>query len=506
MKRLLCALVIAGLAASANAEDLDLGSVKDPLPGTLSWHGVTIYGTIDVDYAYQTNGRPNGSIVSDLEYTPFMPTHNYTNQSISTITANAIQQSYIGIKAEEAIGYGFTAVGKLETGFNPITGELSDGCSSFVQNLGLGYNQMSSTADSGRCGQAFNGVSYAGVSNPAYGTLTVGRQQSFQLDTLAVYDPMALAYAFSIFAYSGTGAGSGSTEAARWDNSVKYVLEYGPVHAGAMFSDGGEATGMFGTGYGFDVGGSWQGVSIDAVYTREHGAVNLLSVKDDTFPYPDNPLEAAISNDEGWSVMGKYTYDFGAGGFKDGCGLKDGDCVGAKLAFFGGYEHVSVSNSNAVADQIAATTAGGYLIAPQADYYYTPKVLQFAWTGAKYELPSGWSFTAAYYYINQGSFISGTPGNQDVCTNGGATRIECAGTYGQVSALIDYQFNKHFDVYIGATYAIAYDGLAAGFPGTPCGSANHAGGCYTTATYTQVSGNATSIDSAAAVTGLRLRF
>ncbi len=60
------AFALAGFAATAHAADLDLSSLKDPLPDALSWHGVTIYGTIDVGYAYQTNGRPLGSIVSDL--------------------------------------------------------------------------------------------------------------------------------------------------------------------------------------------------------------------------------------------------------------------------------------------------------------------------------------------------------------------------------------------------------------------------------------------------------
>jgi len=489
MSRVLAyAFAAAGLAATAHAADLDLGSVKDPLPDTLTWHGVTIYGTVDVGYAYQTNGRPLGSIVSDLEYTPFMPTRNYTGQAISTLTANALEQSKIGAKLEENIGYGFTLIGKADTGFNPLTGQLSDGCSSFVQNAGLPYNQQTSTADSGRCGQTFNGVAYGGVSNASYGTLTVGRQQTFQLDAFSAYDPMALSYAFSLFGYSGTGAGSGSTEAARWDNSVKYVYQYGPVHAGAMYSTGGDDTGMYGEGYGFNAGASWKGFSIDAVYTKENGAVNLLStIKDSS---PTVPLAAAISTDEGWSVMGKYTYDFG-GGFKD-------EGPGAKLTLFAGYEHVDNSNSS---DKVSFA-AGGYAINPDNNYFSTTRTLQFTWTGAKYELPSGWSFTGAYYHVDQNKFSTDVgSATQAICTLGGASRLQCAGTYNQGSFLVDYAFSKHFDVYAGVTYAIAEDGLAAGFPGTPCGVAGSAA-CYKT----QTTGTAASVDTAAAVTGLRLKF
>ncbi|MGO9547761.1 MAG: porin [Rhodomicrobium sp.] len=481
---LVCALALAGFAASAHAADLGLDSMKDPLPDTLTYKGVTIFGTVDMSYAYQTNGRPNGAIVSDLEYTPFMPTRNYTGQSISTLTANALEQSKIGIKIEEGIGLGWTAIGKFDTAFDPISGQISDGCSSFVQNAGKAYNQQTSTADTGMCGQAFNRSAYAGVSNAAYGTLTVGRQNSFQLDALAEYDPMALSYAFSLPGYSGAFAGSGSTEAARWDSSVKYVYQYGPVHAGAMYSDGGDGTGLYGTGYGFNAGGAYKGFSVDAVYTKENAAVNLLSVTND--PSASTPLAAAISDNEAWSVQGKYTYNFG-GSFKD-------DGPGSRLTFFGGYEHITQSNSS---DPVSLA-AGGYAITSDNNYFTQAKVLQLAWTGAKYELPSGWSFTGAYYHVDQSAYVSD---NTKICTIGGASRVQCAGTYNQGSFLVDYAFNKHFDVYAGVTYANVDDGLAAGFQGTPCGVAG-SGSCYKT----QTTGNATSIDTAAVVSGLRLKF
>ena len=51
-----------GLMGSAQAGDLGNTGLKDPIPDTLSWQGVTIYGTVDVGYAYQTHGAPlNGA-------------------------------------------------------------------------------------------------------------------------------------------------------------------------------------------------------------------------------------------------------------------------------------------------------------------------------------------------------------------------------------------------------------------------------------------------------------
>ncbi|MFZ1107520.1 MAG: porin [Rhodomicrobium sp.] len=485
-----CAAALAGFALSAHAADLgDGGSLKDPLPDTLSYHGVTVYGTVDVGYAYQTNGRPLGNEVSDLEYSPFTTTRNYTGQSISTLQANALEQSKIGVKIEENIGYGFEAIGRLEAGFNPVTGELSDGCSSFFQNAGVPFSRQTSNADSGRCGQAFNSVAYGGVSSPAYGTLTAGRQDSLMLEAMRDYDPMSLSYAFSLMGYSGTWSGSGSTQAARWDNSVKYFYQYGPLHAGAMYSNGGEDTGTLGTAYGFVVGGSYRGFSIDGVYTKENNAVNLIGSENDPTAIP-NALFATVTDDEAWSVMGKYVYDFG-GGYKD-------EGPRSKLTFFTGYEHIDQSNGSLSIGSTAFTN-GGYEIVntpgKAAPYYTTPKELEMEWAGARYEFGLGWSITGAYYHVDQGAFVKyGKSCATAEAGSGNATASKgCAGDYDQGSILLDYAFNKHFDVYGGVTYAIVRGGLASGYAGT----ANPDEGA---------TGSKTSIDTAAVVTGLRLKF
>jgi len=254
-----------------------------------------------------------------------------------------------------------------------------------------------------------------------------------------------------------------------------------------MYSTGGDGTGLYGDGYGFNVGGAYKGFAVDAVYTKENGAVNLLGANRDA---AGAPLQATITNNEAWSIMGKYTYDFG-GSFKD-------DGPTSKLIFFGGYTHIDVSNST---DNVGEA-AGGYSIAIDPKVYYgTTKELQFAWTGAKYVLPSGWSFTGAYYYVDQGAYVSDGAG----CTAGGASRTNCAGSYNQGSFLVDYAFDKHFDIYAGVTYAKVNDGLAAGFNGTPCGVTG-SGACLQKAGYSQVNGTASSIDTAAVVTGVRIKF
>ncbi|MGZ5874392.1 MAG: porin, partial [Bradyrhizobium sp.] len=203
-RTLVFALAMASLMTTAHAADVDLfpfkapPQLKDPLPDSLTWYGVTLYATLDLGYAYQTNGRPLGAVVSGLEFIPFTTTRNYTGQHISTIAHSGLEQSKIGIKFDEPLGLGWSAVGKADTGIDPLTGKLSDGCSSFIHNAGVVYTQHNSNADSGRCGQAFNGSLYGGLSNKQYGTLTIGRQNSFELDSIAAYDQMYLSYAFTL--------------------------------------------------------------------------------------------------------------------------------------------------------------------------------------------------------------------------------------------------------------------------------------------------------------------
>ena len=115
------ALAVASLVTTAKAADMDLLPQKplqylDPLPDSLTWHGITFYATLDVGYAYQTNGRPTGPVVSTLEFIPFTTTRNYTGQAISTIAANGLQQSNIGLKIDTPIGRDWSIVGRLETG------------------------------------------------------------------------------------------------------------------------------------------------------------------------------------------------------------------------------------------------------------------------------------------------------------------------------------------------------------------------------------------------------
>src|SRR5580658_3320842 len=247
----------------------------DPLPDSLSLGGVTIYGTVDVGYAYQSHGVPLSSqLPGGLEYQAFTTTRNYAG-SVSTAAESGLEQSKIGLRVAEPIAGDFTLVATAETGLTPLSGQLTDACAPIANNSGVAQGQQTANADSSRCGQAFNSVLFGGASSTTLGTLTIGRQNSLQLAALAVYDPQTLSYAFSFLGYSGFDGGAGSTQGARWDNSIKYAYTNGPVRVSLMYSNGGQDTGMLHSAFGADLGASFGGLSVDAVYENMNGAVNL---------------------------------------------------------------------------------------------------------------------------------------------------------------------------------------------------------------------------------------
>jgi hypothetical protein len=63
--------------------------VKDPLLDSLTLAGVTLYGTVDIGYAYQSNGAPLSSkYLGGLEYQAFTTTRNFSG-SQSTLAESA---------------------------------------------------------------------------------------------------------------------------------------------------------------------------------------------------------------------------------------------------------------------------------------------------------------------------------------------------------------------------------------------------------------------------------
>ncbi|MGB9025500.1 MAG: porin, partial [Rhodomicrobium sp.] len=460
-KVLICALALGGFAASAHAADLSVDSMKDPLPDTLAYAGVTFYGTIDVGYGYQSHGAPSSdAFYVGSDWTSYGS--KFANAPQQGFTNNALSQSTLGVKLEEAVGMGFVAIGKLDTGIDPAFGTIADACKSLIENNGKPTGPgMTVNGDGSRCGQFINGEAYAGLSNASYGTLKVGRQNSLVNDGMGAYDAIAGSYAFSLISYSGTpGPGIGSTETARWDNSIKYIYQYGPAHVAGMYTSGGQDTPIIEGGYGGNAGFTWKGFSVDGYYTKENGAVNLSTIGytsgavfsgagskcDASIGGCPNALNGTVYNDEAFDIMAKYTMEFG-GGFKD-------EGPSSKLTFYGGYQHVDQTNPDHVQSYYnGMDTEGGYQFftstSATAQALGGTKTLETEWAGAKYEM-GPWTFAGAYYHWSQDAYVAA--GGAVCSTNGsGIKSSNCAGDVNQGSFVVDYAFNKHFDVYAGLT-------------------------------------------------------
>jgi predicted porin len=161
-------------------------------------------------------------------------------------------------------------------------------------NNGLPRYAYSETGDGARAGQAFNDELYAGASSTYFGTLTFGRQRSLGTDAMLQYDPAGGGYAFSYIGYNGTMAGGGDTEDSRWDDAMKYRLNFGAAHLGAMykFADGNggcySASATWtaanctpetahNNAYGGDLGSGYGKFFGDIVYQHYNQAISVLN-------------------------------------------------------------------------------------------------------------------------------------------------------------------------------------------------------------------------------------
>ena len=260
------------------------------LDGPLTFCGITIFGTVDAGVGWVSHGLPeNGQ-----NYEGESLINKFTNHPYFGVAQNNLQQTTLGMKGEQELLPGISGVFMASTGINPQSGQLANMPGTLVSNQGLPRSAYSFSGDGGRGGQAFNDQLYVGLSSPEFGQLTFGRHRPFSVDLVNGYDPTGGAYSFSPIAYNGQFVqGLGATEDARWDDSFKYRVTYGPVHFGAMykFADGNGGCNYIGTltcpakttvqtcypshndAYQFNLGGSYGALDVDAVGGVYHQAV-----------------------------------------------------------------------------------------------------------------------------------------------------------------------------------------------------------------------------------------
>lgn len=436
---------------SAAAVALLAGAAAARADDSVSVNGITFYGTLDMGLTYDSHGVPNSPIGSVSSYSLIQKQSNHANFGV---TENELSQSKLGIKGAEDLGDGWTGVFKLEAGISPAGGALTDGLKSLTNNNGYtvqgnsahptGYlNYNTAGADSSQAGQLFSRAAYVGISNDKYGTLTFGRQTTLENDLVGAYDPMYGSYAFALIGFSGTTAGSGSTEDSRWNNAIKYLYSYGPVRIAGMYSPSGTVAARNDTGLGADIGFDYAGLSIDGTYTHKKDEISaspLTAANMAALITPGNANAGlSASNTLNGSVFDITAYSAGAK-YK----------VTSAITLLAGFEYIEEKNpssplSNGIAD------IGNYNIIVNNNSLPNEKDLTIAWGGARWMATSKLEVVGAYYYLHQNDFS--TAAGEATCLQSKSLSGTCSGDEHVMSVMGDYHFSKRFDVYAGVMYS-----------------------------------------------------
>ena len=408
---------------------------------SLTWHGITLYGVIDVGLQYDTHSAPftpyrpaaSGNIVRQNDY-----------QSAVGLTPSNMGQSRVGLQGNEALNDEWSAVFQIETFFNPQSGEIADSLKSLAANNGKALGSQSIGVDGSSAGQALQ-TAWVGIKSVHFGTLTFGRQVTLLSEGTIKYDPNYNATAFGLLGASNTYSGAGSSENNRLDSTAKYVFDFqDQVHLGALYKFNG-SNGSANTAVQADIGGNFAGASLDAYYSKVNSSItasSLTAAQVATLPglgySVSNSLAGTISDNTAYALMGLYKI--------------------APFKFFAGYEHIKYANPNTPL-KAGFNDIGDYVLAVVNNTAYnTAKTVQVYWTGARYSVLPYLDLTVAYYRVHQDAY--GT-GSQAGCSS--AAHSTCSGSLEAISFDADYRFTKRFDGYVGAMYSGVHDGFASGY-------------------------------------------
>lgn len=411
-----------------------------PEDDSLTWHGITLYGVVDVGIQYDTHSAPfspyrpaaSGNIVRSNDYA-----------SPVGVTPSNMGQSRVGLRGDEHLVGDLSAVFQIESFFNPQSGQIADSLKSLAVNNGKAVTKQNIGVDGSSAGQAFQ-TAFVGLQSAQFGALTFGRQVTLLSEGMIQYDPNFLATAFGVLGASNTYAGAGSSETNRLDDTVKYLFKYDHIHFGAYYKFN-DSSGSASTAYQADIGGSFGGASLDAYYSKINDSITgsaLSATQVTALPglgfSSANSLAATVADVTSYAFMGSYKLD--------------------PVKLFAGYEHVRY-NDPSTTISAGYTDIGGYVLAfVTNNAYLDPKLVQVYWAGGRYTLLPGLDLTAAYYHVHQDAYGTGTQAN---CST--KAHSTCSGNLEGISFDADYRFNVHFDVYAGALYSGVHDGMASGY-------------------------------------------
>ena len=454
MNRICACLLGLSLAVAGIANAQSSGTAPPASDSGLTWNGITLYGIVDVDFQYETHGAPfNNYFISggsDI-------VQKNSNNAVSGFTSNGMSQSRVGLQGNEPLSFlDWAAVFKIESYFNPASGQITDALKSVTQNNGRALADQSTNIDSSIAGQPFE-QAFVGISSPTWGTLTFGRQNSTLADLIAKYDPQQTSYAFSLLGLSGTPAGGGDTQDRRLDGSIKYDAHFFDiVHLGAQYKTQGSSAQNYATGGSGEAfsafegafGVQYAGASVDAFYTKVRDAVSVGTL--DTAQLaalpalnlsPENSLLGTISDNASYGAMVSYKV------------------TPVPVSLYGGWQHITYMNPS-IPLVAGFDDIGGYKLGDvnNTAYAKADKILKVYWAGLRYAVTPQFTVAIAYYGEKQDAYATGAEAG---CSTN--KHSQCSGNFNAGSVSLDYHFTKRFDAYLGAMWSGVQDGLANGY-------------------------------------------
>ncbi|WP_197410994.1 hypothetical protein, partial [Novosphingobium sp. FSW06-99] len=142
------AALVTCAAAVAQTAPAPSGGPKADDEHPLTWHGITIYGTLDIGVGWVSHGLPENA-------------DNYEGESLLSkngggsrfvFAQNNLSQTGVGIRGKEEFTPGWSVVFNASTGINPQSGDLANQVGTNVLNNGLPRAAYSFVGDGARAG------------------------------------------------------------------------------------------------------------------------------------------------------------------------------------------------------------------------------------------------------------------------------------------------------------------------------------------------------------------
>ena len=415
---------------------------------------IQIYGIVDVGGASQNHSLPaNGALPNNLY--PYQGAKT-TNPNVSSQTAwinGGLQDSRIGVKGSiglfEANENKFKLIYQVETGFNPITGELNNAAKTLADNAKLSTTAItpgvSVNANSSLNGYMFARQAWAGIDGGSLGKVSYGLQYNPVYEILGSYDPTGKADTFSPFGESGTvGGGGGISENSRMKNSFKYANSFaapmdGKINAAVMYQIGNNIDTTNGYGATAQLGYENSMFGVQMAYDKFTDSVKTGSGS------VVNTLTGSVYNTDSFLLAGKVMPT-------------------KSITVYGGwewYQFEHASDSTITYGNIDGYAANGVASGIGAGTHQNNNVY---YVGAKFDfaenMPALAGLTAAlgYYNTKFDEYQGATP-----------TTNSKAGTIDTETLVVDYKINKRFDTYFaytnnhfsGPTYATNFANVEA---------------------------------------------